>query len=188
IGRMSDEMRQDEGTVYLFDTSGRRATRALRGHRGPVLSMIFAPARRGKPSLLLSCAQEAEGERMGGRVRLWDVAAGKELASTDHWANPRDGRPGLAAWHTGPAAEDLSVALAVAGQPLRIWSVAGKTLRDQTTGPFDRAVAVLPGDPGKKEPDLLLAGAYSKGWKLFGYRVEGGEKLVPEGSTMVAWS
>src|SRR5436190_2578810 len=41
IGGKTDEMREDEGLIHVFDVKT-RAVRLLRGHRGPVLALAFA--------------------------------------------------------------------------------------------------------------------------------------------------
>src|SRR5260370_20043450 len=48
IGGLTDEMRGDEGTIFLFNTQT-QTMRRLRGHLGPGESMVFAPARPGEP-------------------------------------------------------------------------------------------------------------------------------------------
>src|SRR5438876_11689840 len=53
IGGLTSEMRADLGTIFLFDTRA-QTMRRLRGHLGPVESMTFAPARQGKPAILVS--------------------------------------------------------------------------------------------------------------------------------------
>ena len=75
FGGMTDEMRLDEGTIYVFDTRT-RVTRTLRGHRGEVRSLTFAPSDVERP-FLLSAAREwnEPAGKFGGSVRLWDVVA-----------------------------------------------------------------------------------------------------------------
>src|SRR5262245_22623158 len=98
-GRLSPEMLEDQGTIHLFDTTGKGAVTALRGHRGPVLSLTFVPARPGQPSRLVSFAREARGASHVGRVRLWSLVEGEELAGAEvgRGKDPGDGRPRLAA-------------------------------------------------------------------------------------------
>src|SRR5262249_37060248 len=115
--RLDDDMRQDEGTIYLFDTTRERENvRALRGHRGPVLALAFAPGRKpqDKPPLLASVGREPEGRKHAAALRLWDAGdkEGKQIAETAGLPDPRDGRPALALWHTGPGPLDLGVVLA----------------------------------------------------------------------------
>src|SRR4051794_6506781 len=73
----TDEMRWAEGTIFVFNTRAQAPSAvALRGHRGPVLSLAFAPTRAGKPPLLVSAGHEMD---QSGQVRLWDVSTGEYL-------------------------------------------------------------------------------------------------------------
>ncbi len=169
-GRQTDEMLRDQGAIYLFDTTRKnRPPRAMRGHRGIVFSMTVAPAARGKPPLLVSMANES-GEAI---VRLWDAVEAKLLATSPALPDPRDGRPGLAAWHTGKEAKKLCVALACRDRPLTVWNVSANHQQ-----PLDRrrlfndTVAVRPADDARsgtlwtgffQEP-----GAHLQKWTLNG--------------------
>jgi WD40 repeat protein len=109
-------MELDSGAIYVFDlTKDKDAVKPLRAHRGPVTRLTFLPAAKGKPPLLVSAGREGENAYA---LRLWDAAAGALLAERGGLADP-DGAgtepPGLAAWYTGPGAEDVGVALALAG-------------------------------------------------------------------------
>jgi WD40 repeat protein len=126
--RMSDAMRQDEGTIYVFDTRTGKA-RFLRGHRGAVVSLAFAPAQTGKPPLLASAGREwdATALRYHGGVRLWDTSKFTEVDQflrkelPDPYAPPV--RPGLALRHTGNRVKEVQVALAWDDGQFRIWDV-----------------------------------------------------------------
>src|SRR5262245_26076339 len=79
---MSEAMREDEGTIVLFHTR-RQEHRRLRGHRGAVLALAFAPAQAGKPLQLVSAALEPQKDGSELAVlRLWDCDGQKELART----------------------------------------------------------------------------------------------------------
>ena len=57
------EQLEDAGLIYLLHTTGPAPGKVLRGHRGEVRELAFAPARAGKPPLLVSAATEREGQR-----------------------------------------------------------------------------------------------------------------------------
>ena len=105
-------MRWSEGSIYVFNTTAPVPNvTVLRGHRGPVLSLAFAPTRADKPPLLVSAAHEMD---RAGEVRLWDVAKGEYLAGLAAMPGPEHfkTRPALTAWHTGPGRTQVRVAIA----------------------------------------------------------------------------
>ncbi len=157
-GRFSEAMLRDRGMVYLFDTrSG--AVRLLRGHRGPVLAMAFAPARADKPPLLVSVARESDGPRHLGVARLWDAARGEELARSGPLPDPQAGRPGVAAWHTGKAPRDLAVAVAVERQALRTWEPGRDRLATAGDAEFFNDTVAFIGDADAEKGTLLTGTA-----------------------------
>jgi WD40 repeat protein len=128
-------MRLDRGTIYVFNTRT-HAVRILRGHRGPVLAMTFAPTREGKPPLLLAAAREWDDEQKPaayvGAVRVWNVASGAPVDLFWGLPDPAEDRPGLAAWHSGARPKQVLAAIAweewtEAGRPkdgiLRLWDL-----------------------------------------------------------------
>ncbi|HMC63971.1 MAG TPA: hypothetical protein VKI65_03455 [Gemmataceae bacterium] len=123
---ISPEMRRDQGTIYVFNTSD-QSVRRLVGHRGPVLSLAFAAPREGKLPVLVSSSQERDTDdnKYVGGVRLWDVTNGGQLAEFLDLPDPGARRPGLAAWHTGPKPTQMLVALAWRDGYFRIWDVGG---------------------------------------------------------------
>lgn len=127
-GTLTPAMLQDEGIIYVFNTSRPNDVRILRGHLGPVVGLAFAPPWPGKAPVLVSAAKEWDEEQSKdvGAVRIWDVDAGKELAD-GIWGLPDPEkptiRPGLAVWHTGKGPKQLRVALAWEDQWLRLWEV-----------------------------------------------------------------
>ncbi len=108
---LSAEQSRDAGLVYVANTANPAGGKVLRGHRGEVRALAFAPAAAGKPPLLVSAATERDGGREFGGLRLWDVAAGKSLAERDDLPALKT-RPGLAVWHTGPGATAVRVVVA----------------------------------------------------------------------------
>jgi WD40 repeat protein len=127
---------EDRGTVYLFPTEsrpdGRPTTpRLLRGHRGPVVGLAFAPGQRGQVPLLVSAAYEpgktaAEKAR---RLLLWEVGKDVPLAAASLPAVT--GRPGLALAlrRTANGPKDVSVSVAWGDGDLLVWDVANGQVR-----------------------------------------------------------
>jgi WD40 repeat protein len=107
---LSSEQNQDAGVIYVASTANPAAGKVLRGHRGEVRALAFAPPSKGKPPLLVSAATERDGARRFSGLRLWDAAAGKFLAARDG-LSAKVIRPGLAVWHTGPAATQIRCAV-----------------------------------------------------------------------------
>src|SRR5207248_2654197 len=132
----------------------------LRGHRGPVLSLAFAPARAGKPPTLASYAREFGGKEFAGGVRVWDVEQGKEIAQLIDLPDPvtpkRVHWPRLAVWHTGDQARQVRVALAVEDGTFRLWD-GDRNVAAKPDGDANNTVAYLPG------PDRVLTGSYTGG-------------------------
>src|SRR5438128_6899855 len=83
VGALNREKRQDQGTIYVFNTNDNSAS-LLRGHTGPLLGMAFAPPHARKPVQLVSAALDWEEKKGTYEVglRLWDVAEGTSLART----------------------------------------------------------------------------------------------------------
>jgi WD40 repeat protein len=177
----SPEMEKDWGAIYLFDLKKDGVT-PLRGHREPVLGLQFLPKQTDTPQLLVSVGPKGKGAMT---VHLWDADAGKELAMRDDLPSPGGNEPpGLAAWHTGPKATDVGVAVLLAGDKdtpgrLNYWNV-GKNGRPQSTQLehwlFTNTAAFQPGKqpyggvlftgglwPKKEEAKV---GAYLRGWPL----------------------
>ncbi|MCI0459726.1 MAG: hypothetical protein L0Z62_22475, partial [Gemmataceae bacterium] len=143
---VSEAMREDEGTIYLFHTRT-RAVRLLRGHQGPVLSLAFAPAQPKKPPLLVSAASEwiRDTSRYAGVVRLWNVTEGKQVERLAQNLSSPNARPGLAIQHTGTGVKQVRVALAWTDGLFRLWDVERGQLREQKQGGNNLVVADLPG-------------------------------------------
>jgi WD40 repeat protein len=132
FGGMTDEMRLDEGTIHVFDTRT-RVTRTLRGHRGEVRSLTFAPSDPERP-LLLSAAREWDetAGKFGGSVRLWDVVAKEPYVAGPMLPEPRhETWPKLAVRRTGVEPKALDVAIAWGDGIFRTWDVAGNRLAER---------------------------------------------------------
>jgi WD40 repeat protein len=182
-GWMDEDMLQDEGTIFVFDTAADKV-RSLRGHRGTVLALAFIPARKDKPPLLVSLAREPgpAAERFVGVLRLWDVsdAAAKKgaqlLATSPALHDPDAGRPGVVAWHTGPASKDVRVAVASHEQALRLWDPSnGRLEKVGQDGElqFNDGVAFLPAGDKAERGTLYTTGIPpQKRARLFAWKVD----------------
>jgi WD40 repeat protein len=137
---LTDEMRVDQGVIYLFNTETREA-KSLREHRGPIVGLEFAAA-TGGPPVLVSAGQDwdAESKSFVGAVRVWNVATGEHLAgiSTPLSAN----RPALAAWRRGNNPWQTIVAFAWSGdEKLQVWDVDRNILREVADGQYNNTLA-----------------------------------------------
>jgi WD40 repeat protein len=141
-GTMSAAMRQDQGTIYLFNTRT-RDVRLLRGHTAPVVALAFAPALDGKPPILISAGQEWDDKarRFAGAVRAWDAPRGSYLGGVT-LPNVTT-RPSIAAWHAGAAPNQLRVVIAWgdASQSLRIWNVETNRTSTSADGQYNNTAA-----------------------------------------------
>jgi WD40 repeat protein len=174
VGALTPEMREDRGLIYVFNTTKSGEVHILRGHRGPVQSMTFAPTQEGQRRLLVAAAREWDDKQNAyvGAVRLWDVEAGKEvfqpLLDLPDPERPKT-RPGLAAWYTKEASSQLRVATVWADSKVRVWDVARKGIgpRELREGKENLTVAYLPGQT------TLLTSSYvhSDGQRLVGGRL-----------------
>ncbi|HTN74661.1 MAG TPA: WD40 repeat domain-containing protein, partial [Pirellulaceae bacterium] len=132
IGGLSDAMRLDEGAIYAFHIRT-RTTYTLRGHRGEVRALTFAPSTAEQP-LLASAAREwnAETASYDGAVRLWDVTGKAPLLATQAMPEPAlESWPKLAISRQAKSATALHVAIAWGDGSFRVWDVAGEQLREQ---------------------------------------------------------
>lgn len=141
-GTMTAAMRQDQGTIYLFNTRT-RDVRLLRGHTAPVVALTFAPALDGKPPILVSAGQEWDDKarRFAGAVRAWDAPRGSYLGGV---TLPNvSTRPSIAAWHTGAAPNQLRVAIAWgdASGALRIWNAETNRISTSADGQYNNTAA-----------------------------------------------
>lgn len=123
--RMTDDMRLDQGTIYIFNAATGRFDRALRGHKGTVLNLAFVDGRgKGKP-VLVSAAREGTHDPYHGALRVWDVESGETLNERNDFPDPfhkvASGVPGLAAMRDSDGR--LRVALAARDGNIRLWDV-----------------------------------------------------------------
>ena len=127
---LSTEQLEDAGVIYIASTSDPVSGIVLRGHRGEVRALAFAPARPNKPALLASTATERDGANRYGGLRLWNVETGKLLAERHDLPAVLEPPPGLVVWHTGPKPEQVRVAVAWPEEDrrkkvsLRVWNPA----------------------------------------------------------------
>ena len=186
-GRLSPVMEQDWGAIYLFDlTKDRNAVTPLRAHRAPVLRLKFLPEQAGAPPLLVSVGREGKAAMA---VRLWDAAAGRLLAERTDLPDPGGNEPpGLEAWHTGPKARDVGVAVALARDfgrkdaapgRLEYWDAAKDRLQSTEFDPSWQFTGTAAFRPGKSPAEGTLftgglwtkagdapAGGYVRAWSL----------------------
>jgi WD40 repeat protein len=160
---LSREQNEDAGVIYVADTGNPAGGKVLRGHRGEVRALAFAPAAVGQAPLLLSAATQREGARQFGGLRLWDVTTGQTLAERDDLpANAA--RPGLAVWRTGPGAIRVCIAVAWPEEPatkpgsLRLWdpSSGAQPLQAWEDDPFTQTLALMSQSGGIR----LLTGGF----------------------------
>ena len=150
----TDAMFLAEGTIYVFktDRSAPNPVTVLNGHRGPVLSLKFAPTRPDKPPLLVSAAHDRD---RNGEVRLWDVTAQQTLRTHGDLPGPVKfkTRPAIAVWHTGAGPTQVRVAIAWwAGEfgkdqgILHCWDAAtNEPFHTVTDGAVNDTLVLLPG-------------------------------------------
>jgi WD40 repeat protein len=108
---LSREQNEDAGVIYVASTANPAGGKVLRGHRGEVRALAFAPGDKVNPPLLISAATERDGAKRFGGLRLWNVAAGTLLAERNDLP-AKVTRPGLAGWRTGPGPNQVRVAVA----------------------------------------------------------------------------
>jgi WD40 repeat protein len=174
---MNPTMRQDQGTIYCFDTrmvAGGAPVRILRGHLGPIVSLSFAQQAAGRPPALVSAAQEWDEEqsRWIGAVRLWDVQQEKALGQLRPRRDPLPDltklktRPGLACWADNGGL--FKVAVAWGDGPLRLWDVDAKTFQEVDDGRRNNTAALHSG--------MLITGSFrNPNGRLTLWDVQGGQ-------------
>jgi WD40 repeat protein len=157
--------------------------RLLRGHRGQVLGMAFAPPQQGK-ELLISAAYERDekANRFRGVIRLWDVDGQKCIASLTKGLPSHNQRLALAAWPTGKDLKQLQVAIAWGDGSLRIWDVERGDEEPQKVevGALNNTVAFVPGSHPKV---LTTAFAMRKHGVLQAWNVPEGGGEVKQGQS-----
>jgi WD40 repeat protein len=163
---LSPRMRLDMGMIYVFNTRNNKA-RLLRSHKGYVLSLAFAPSRRGRPSLgqpplLVSAAAEVIDGKEVGTVRLWNVESDEPAVSAVTDLQIREDvlqamwRPGLAVWRTGDGPKQVRVAIVWNDEYLRLWNA-------EQAGPWRTKIV---GANPKRTSNLAIA-SVPDGEKIF---------------------
>lgn len=111
-GAMTEQMRLDQGTIYLIDAETREV-HSLRGHRGEVLGLQFAPAPDSHLLVSAGVAQYPLNVEGTAVVRLWDVVRRRFLKGSyldvrrDRVVDP----PQIAIQQLGSGNDDLRVAV-----------------------------------------------------------------------------
>jgi WD40 repeat protein len=181
---LTPEMREDQGTIFVFATAKPGIVRTLRGHRGPILSLAFVPAAGAAPPALISVGRgwdEKKGEYIG-EVRAWELGPNDTALAQLSLPDPDDKVPGVAAWRTGNGRDAIQAALAwedggfnTAGK-LRIWDVARQRLLTTAEGGFNNTVAYL-------GPNRLLTGSWLKAdnfrGRLQAWQLPAADALLP---------
>ena len=119
---MSQEMRADQGTVYVYDLQTREAL-PIRGHWGEVFSLAFAPGSSDAPRLI-TAGRDWNDDEFTATLRVWDIRQQKYLAGKS-LAVPQQ-RPQIAAWRAPGGA--LRVSVAWGDGQLRVWDVQSDRL------------------------------------------------------------
>jgi WD40 repeat protein len=110
--RFPEFQKRDAGVVYLFDPANPNGGKVLRGQQAGVRTLAFAnPSPASGPVLVTAGIEWSKAGEYSGTVRVFDVNAGKEIASRDKFPATAI-RPGLAAWATGPKKDGLRVVVA----------------------------------------------------------------------------
>jgi WD40 repeat protein len=175
---MTPTMREDQGTIYVFDTrmmAGGAPVRVLRGHLGAVISLGFADQPAGRPPVLVSAAREwdEKGGQWIGAVRLWDLNQERSLGQLSPLEDPEQlTRQGLACWWAGNGPRQLKVAVACGDGYLHLWDVGSGTVQHEMDGKLGSNITVahLPGE--------LITGSFSGGsgrlrvWDLSGPQLD----------------
>src|SRR5262249_53802318 len=120
----TDEMWEDQGVIYVFDLQN-QGVQTLRGHRGNVMALAFAPP-AGEKRLLVSAAREwdAAAGKGAGAVWAWDLDKGQPLRKWNALAaDPKEATPGLGVWRRGDRLEQVQVGLAWRDGQFRVWDV-----------------------------------------------------------------
>ncbi len=131
VGGMTDEMRLDEGTIYVFDTNN-RTTYTLRGHRGEVRALAFAPSSADEP-MLVSAAREWQSSTAAfiGAARLWNVTAAQPHLASRGLPEPKhETWPKLAVQRTGAKSDALNIGIAWGDGSFRVWDVQANRVNE----------------------------------------------------------
>jgi hypothetical protein len=140
---------------------------ALKGHRGPVVCLIFSPD--GKTLVSGDAGVERKGKRIPGEIRLWEMPSGKALATLEEPPG------GLYALAFAPDGKTLAVGSNDEGL-IAVWDVATRkrlrAIRAHEKGPVPVAFA-----PDGK---LLVSAGSDETVKLWDTRTWALKKTLPE--------
>ena len=132
---LTDEDKQDRGQINVYRTdktdhageSHQMIPLPLRGHRGSVMALSFAPVEKDCPLLLASFADEGADGNQGRKcsVKVWNVTDKKPLNTVELRSVKIDFKPSLVVHRPGKGRiDDLEVAIAAGDGTLRVWRVA----------------------------------------------------------------
>ncbi len=161
---IAPEKLEDAGAIYVVPIDRPANGKVLRGHRGEVRALAFAPARAGEPQLLVSSATERMGTRRYGGLHLWNVENGKVVAERNDLPERVEPPPGLAVWFTDTKPEEVRVAIAwpqakgIDKVDLRIWNPKAKLDEAMVVRKADRYTRPLALLTLGSEPRMLAGG------------------------------
>lgn len=160
VGYVSNDMRLDEGMIYLFNIAD-RSVHLLRGHTGAILALTFAQGQAAQqPPVLVSAGMEWDDKSAGYGLSLmaWDIDKKAVLKKVPFGSERVSRRPGLAAWRVGQAPAAIRVAATRGNGQLQVWDMAtGERIASETDGTMDFALAYHPGQ------ELLLSTGFRAG-------------------------
>ncbi len=200
---LKPELRYDQGLIYVFATDG-QDVKMLRGHRGPIVSLAFAPARKDQPSILVSAAQgwDFDKNEVVGEARVWDVAKGEPLGALTALPAPLRHTPtvGLAALRTGDQLKQIRVALAWGDRRqddagsygyFRIWDVESDDVQELRNGIYNGVLSLLTGQTRALGGSFADSTGKIKVWDLLakkptviesvGFKASEGTFYIPQG-------
>lgn len=159
----TEDIRLDEGTIYLFNRRTRAVHRLPRAHRGPVLALAFSSSSDQTP-LLASAAEEWSHGEFKGVVRLWNVAERKHIGAKA--LKYKRVRPQLAVLQSKGDPKSARVAVAWYDGQLRIWDTRSNLVREQPDGFANSSVSLLNGSTILTSSSSRQGVGQLKFWKL----------------------
>ncbi len=178
-----------QGVIHVFDLRANPPQcRQLRGHRGPVWALVFATLPEGRQPMLLSAGSEPKPGVPSGQLmtlRVWDIAARKELNSVEV-GDYQDFRPWIAAWSVAPNHDRIRAAAAWTSSSSVIWDV-GLAPPRLLADPHKGRTTVLSYRPDKS---MLVTGHFAIPPETTGGYLDAWDETAgsaPRRSTVVAW-
>ncbi|MCI0639290.1 MAG: hypothetical protein L0Y72_30065 [Gemmataceae bacterium] len=175
---LKPELRYDQGLIYVFATDG-QDVKMLRGHRGPIVSLAFAPQRKDQPPILVSAAQgwDFDKNQVVGEARVWDVAKGESIGDLGGLPRPfvEARAPGLAASRAGANPNQIRVAIAWGDKHqaangshgyMRIWDLPEGKLQKLVDGFYNTALTMLPDETSVLAGSFAMPAGQLKTWDL----------------------